>query len=226
MPVTARVPGKIGRRDDCARALGVSTMAVRKWEAAGLVVRTTSGLIDIEATAARVDAARDPIRGGKGGHEAQPGYSARAGGARKEPLPPADAKGKRPRAEPASDGATLLKARAAHETLKAQLAKLKLDLAEGRLVDRAEVERVWYEEVRRVRDRLLSLPSSLAGAALSSGGDLRVAEEAIRAEIESALLRLAQEPVGRGSGGGSPDGPHFAESASTGSDQWSEHGTE
>ena len=112
-----------------------------------------------------------------------------------------------------------MQARTFREIVNAQLAKLKLDVAEGRLIERAMVERVWYEEVRRVRDRLLSLPSSLAGAALSAGGDLRVAEEAIRAEIETALRGLAQEPAGRGLGGGSPDRADFAENASAVSDQ-------
>ena len=177
-----------------ARRRGVSPQQVHSEGKTGRIVRYPDGSID--ETASLVLLAETAGPPGMGGHNRL----------RTEPLPDTaatsaadDTPPTRRRRVDLPAGQTLVQARTAVEIVKAQRTKLRLDEEEGRLIDRATVERVWFEEVRRVRDRILSLPASLAGAALSAGGDLRVAEEAIRAELETALRGLAEEPTTKGS---------------------------
>lgn len=96
---------------------------------------------------------------------------------------------------PLDDNPSLPECRRRREYWLARRAELEVQERTGELVERAVINRVWYEETRRVRDRLLSMPASLAGAVLSCGGDLRVAEEAIRRELAAVLLALADEPT-------------------------------
>ena len=180
---TPRVCARVGLGPGAAAAaLGISPQALREWEKKACVARCPDcRKILAEDTRALIDDARDPQ------------YRARTRGARTESLPDVAAA---PREKQRPDVAASLNAsRALSEHYKSQLMRLKLDLAEGRILPRADVERVWYEETRRVRDRILSLPSSLAGSALSAP-DFRGAEEAIRAALEAALLALADEPTG------------------------------
>src|SRR3990167_322470 len=125
-----------------ARRRGVSPQQVHSEGKTGRIVRYPDGSID--ETASLVLLAETAGPPGMGGHNR----------VRTEPLPDTgptsshDAPPTRRRRVDLPAGQTLVQARTAVEIVKAQRTKLRLDEEEGRLIDRATVERIWSEEVR------------------------------------------------------------------------------
>jgi hypothetical protein len=86
------------------------------------------------------------------------------------------------------------RARAAHETYKARIAKLEFLRLKGVLVNADDVKRRWFNTLRGVRDALLSAPDRIAPiiAGMSDPAEVR--------RIIESELRAALEPMG-----GQPD---------------------
>lgn len=66
-------------------------------------------------------------------------------------------------------------------------------IAEGELVEAAEVERVWTETLRQIRAALERVPAELVPAIVSLTGSPPELAHAIRAEIERAVRRAMAE---------------------------------
>ncbi|MBP7571563.1 MAG: hypothetical protein KBA95_15995 [Acidobacteria bacterium] len=156
-----------------AGALGVDERTVRRWRNRGWVVNGPDGHLDVRATLARVAADRDPTLGGK--------PDRMAGGA--TPV--------------SGDGARLLKARAMRETLQAKLLQMAVEREEGRMIDRATAERVYFDIFHEAKTRLEALPERVAPS-LVGQTDVRVIRGILRDEVEATLLGIASIPVVEG----------------------------
>jgi len=94
---------------------------------------------------------------------------------------------------PLSDGASYQQARARREAFNAENARLDLEERIGRLVDRDDVEDRTMTAFRKIRDRLLSLPATLADRLIAQpdAASMRVAlDKEIRAVLEAAAHEL------------------------------------
>jgi hypothetical protein len=76
------------------------------------------------------------------------------------------------------------------EILKQRKLRLELDEIEGRLVDKAAVDRRAFDEGRRLRDRILAVPQQVAGKLLGLTDEREVAQ-AIKAALTAALNEAA-----------------------------------
>ncbi len=81
--------------------------------------------------------------------------------------------------------------RAIREAYNAKLARLDYEERNGKLVDRADVDRKWFEVGCRVRDRIQSLPSRMS-AELAAMTDRKAIETFMDQELRNALEELAQ----------------------------------
>ncbi|HKU79610.1 MAG TPA: hypothetical protein VJQ42_07170, partial [Rhodanobacteraceae bacterium] len=130
------------------------------------------GMVDVPATDARVAAGTDPLRGNGG----RKGQSAQA--APEAPSAPIQA-------VPVAENA-MTRATARDREASADLKTLKLAKEAGRLVDRAQFERVVEESFAGLRDALLVLPIKLADA-LAAERDSRRCMDLLRQAIEKVL---------------------------------------
>jgi uncharacterized Zn finger protein len=92
------------------------------------------------------------------------------------------------------------KSRAIRQFYEAKLAKLEIDVREGRLVDVDEINRETFNRARRVRDRLLMIPRRLA-AQIAAEPDAHAIEDLLDAAFKDALEDMASAettlPLGR-----------------------------
>ncbi len=91
-----------------------------------------------------------------------------------------------------STGATYHDARAQREAFNAENARLDLEERLGRLIDKADVEASTMTVFRRLRDRLLSIPSTLADR-LAAQPDARAVRVLLDTELRTMLETLATE---------------------------------
>ena len=100
--------------------------------------------------------------------------------------------GRTPKTEQNDAYTILAKAKAKHETYKAQLAELAYKQAAGELIRVDEAKAVWAEEVQRAKQKLLHLPARVAPTILGMEG-LRDVERALRDAIIEALDALSAD---------------------------------
>jgi len=155
---------------DAAGALGVDERTVRRWRNKGWVVNQPDGHLDVRATLARVAADRDPTLGGP--------PDRLAGGA----------------APASGDGARLLKARAMRETLQAKLLQMAVEREEGRMIDRATAERVYYDIFHAAKTQLEAMPDRIAPS-LVGQTDVRMIRGVLRDEVEATLAAIVKAPA-------------------------------
>jgi len=100
--------------------------------------------------------------------------------------------GRRPAVEEASSGAygMLAKAKAKNEVFKAQLAELDYKTKIGQMLPVEEVSRVWGEQIRIAKERLMSIPARAAPSLLRMT-ELREIEQYLREAIHAALEELS-----------------------------------
>lgn len=154
---------------EAAGQLGVDERTVKRWRTRGWVVNGRDGRLDVRATLARVAADRDPTLGGP--------PNRLAGGA----------------APASGDGARLLKARAMRETLQAKLLQMAVEREEGRTIDRATAERVYYDIFHEAKTRLEAMPDRIAPS-LVAQSDVRVIRDLLRDEVEAVLQSIIMAP--------------------------------
>jgi hypothetical protein len=115
-----------------------------------------------------------------------PGHGGSRPGAGRKP----NVGGRPPKTEQ-NDAYTLIaKAKAKHETYKAQLAELEYKRQIGELLPAAEVAEEWSNQIRIAKERLLSLPARLAPKVVRQT-EMREVEKLIREAIHDVLSELA-----------------------------------
>lgn len=162
-----------------ARLQGVARSYVTKLKAAGRLVLTDDGLVDVEASRARIAATADPNRD----DVAQRYAEARHNSQTPPPKPPA------PPGPPSADtiGNSYQAARAVKEKFAAMTAKLEYERAIGKLVERADMEAAVEDVVATLRQALENLPHRAAPELV--GKDL----DAIRATLRQEIFDLLSE---------------------------------
>lgn len=104
--------------------------------------------------------------------------------------------------EPPADDAAMSfqKARQMRLLYEAKMAKLEIDIREGKLVDADELNREVFNRARRVRDRLLAVPRRI-GALVAAESDAAVIKEIVRKALVEALEDMASpetfKPLGK-----------------------------
>lgn len=72
----------------------------------------------------------------------------------------------------------------------AKLRELELKEKQGRLIDRTQVERTWFEHARLIRDGILSIPDRLS-ALMASISDPHKVHQLLDSELRKALSEVA-----------------------------------
>ncbi|MCW3477354.1 hypothetical protein [Limobrevibacterium gyesilva] len=98
----------------------------------------------------------------------------------------------RPDPDGDADAEAYASSRARREATNAKRAELELAELEGRLVDRAAVQREVEEMVRSLRDRVLNVPRDIA-ASVATMTDERAIEARITLALKAALTEAADE---------------------------------
>jgi hypothetical protein len=80
----------------------------------------------------------------------------------------------------------LAKAKAEHEVYKAKIAALDYKRQSGEIILKSEAQTAWAEEIHRIKNHFLSIPSRVAPTVLALD-ELRDVERAIRDAILEAL---------------------------------------
>lgn len=101
--------------------------------------------------------------------------------------------GRRTKEEEAERGAygTLAKAKAKETLFKANLAELEYKQRTGQLLPVEDVTRVWTEQVRIAKERLLSIPARVAPSVLRMT-ELRDVEHCLRDALHTVLEELSR----------------------------------
>ncbi len=97
------------------------------------------------------------------------------------------------------DGTTLQAAHLRKETALAELAELKAQVMRGDLLDRLEIESLWFALVRTLRDRMLGIPDRLA-VLLAAETDEHTVRVMLDAEIRESLTVVADSMTEEGEG--------------------------
>jgi len=119
-----------------------------------------------------------------------PGHGgARAGAGRR---PANNPNGRTPKAEQNDAYTILAKAKAKHETYKAQLAELEYKRQARELIPADEVAEAWENQVSVAKGRLLALPARVAPAVLRAT-ELREVERIVRDAVLGVLDELSAE---------------------------------
>jgi hypothetical protein len=138
-----------------ARRMTWNRSTVTRYADAGKIVVTAEGLVNVEASQARLAALRDPLKEGvRQRHADQRKAKDRAagrGGDRQDD-------GESLRVDPNDTSYQVLtKHRAATEFNRSELTRLELEEKQGRLVDRDEVRRLAFAAARSGRDKYLAV---------------------------------------------------------------------
>lgn len=83
-----------------------------------------------------------------------------------------------------------LVAKVNHRVQQARLAKIKADKEDGLLIEKAPIERQWYELTRVTREQLMAIPGRLGGQ-LAGMCDEREIYRVLQAEIRQTLTQLS-----------------------------------
>lgn len=139
-----------------AKSLGVRPSYVTKLKAAGRLVLTDDGRVDVEASNARIAATADPNRDDvRARHAAARAEKPAADDSDNKPLPPS-------KSEPTTAGQSFAASRAVKERYLALNAKLEYERAAGRLVEVAAVQHAGAEAGAALRLMLDNLPDRLS----------------------------------------------------------------
>ncbi len=193
-----RAPKKGASRAEAAKHFGIDPTSVRDWERRGWVVRYQDRSIDLDATGIRVDANRDPSRGGKPdrGHGATPPTYAPP--STDDPTtsetdlpeaPPDDLK-----LPPGMTAATALALKNYWQAIKARNEALQ---AEGKLIPVADAQRAWVDIITAAKANLEGVPILCADKVIGLK-DVREIREVIRIEITKALRGIPNDAPATG----------------------------
>lgn len=188
----------VATQADFARRLGVSRSHVTGLKHAGRLVLTDNGLVDVDASIARIDATRDPNRDDVANRHAAARERLQTAAAPPvppqapaSPLAPPDAA---PHADP-DDSISYQAARTVKERYAAKTAKLEYERAIGHLVERAAVEAAVEDIMTTVRQSLEQQPHRLAP--LLIGKDLDAIRATLRQETAHILGAMVADFAAR-----------------------------
>lgn len=191
----------VATQADFARRLGVSRSHVTGLKHAGRLVLTDNGLVDVDASIARIDATRDPNRDDVANRHAAARERLQTAAAQPvppvppqalaSPLAPPDAA---PHADP-DDSISYQAARTVKERYAAKTAKLEYERAIGHLVERAAVEAAVEDIMTTVRQSLEQQPHRLAP--LLIGKDLDSIRATLRQETAHILGAMVADFAAR-----------------------------
>jgi len=141
--------GQITTKADYARMQGWNKSTVTRKAAAGLIVLTEDGRVDVEASAERLKLTRDPYKDGvRERHERE--RQQRAGAT------------ETPRVEPNDTSYVLLqRARAEAEAHRAALLRMEREEKEGKLADTDAVRKHAFDAARSARNAIFNLQHRL-----------------------------------------------------------------
>jgi hypothetical protein len=179
--------------EDYAARRGVTDRAVRKAINAGRLVASVTRqgrawMVDAEMADREWAASTQERRGGGGtgpGQKRQPTAH--------RPLPPPAPPGGMPGNIPGQGQAAAIRT-----MYQARLLELELKQKQGQLVPKDDVDRVWFEEIRRARDAFRRLPLQMIGEVAQSVGGLTQEKRAdvllvIERHIVGVLEGLAKD---------------------------------
>ena len=185
-----------------AAHVGLSRGAIQKAKAAGRLVLNEDGSIDA--------AASDRLRA----EATDPSKTRKAPAAKMKAVPEAavsavgDTLKEQGLAAPATGGGTtFLQAKTAHEVLKAQERRIRLQKLKGELVDRAKAETLMFRLARDERDAWVTWPARVAAlmaseltAALGDACEVEAAlmQKVLEAHVRAQLDSLAEIRPGLG----------------------------
>lgn len=191
----------VATQADFARRLGVSRSHVTGLKHAGRLVLTDNGLVDVDASIARIAATRDPNRDDVANRHAAARERLQTAAAQPvppvppqapaSPLAPPDAA---PHADP-DDSISYQAARTVKERYAAKTAKLEYERAIGHLVERAAVEAAVEDIMTTVRHSLEQQPHRLAP--LLIGKDLDAIRATLRQETAHILGAMVADFAAR-----------------------------
>ena len=191
----------VATQADFARRLGVSRSHVTGLKHAGRLVLTDNGLVDVDASIARIDATRDPNRDDVANRHAAARERLQTAAtlpvppvppqAPASPLAPPDAA---THADP-DDSISYQAARTVKERYAAKTAKLEYERAIGHLVERAAVEAAVEDIMTTVRQSLEQQPHRLAP--LLIGKDLDAIRATLRQETAHILGAMVADFAAR-----------------------------
>lgn len=168
---------------------GLSRGAIQKAKAAGRLVLHADGSINAAASDARRKAATDPSKQ----------RSASGTTPKLKPVPDAAVSAVsdtlRDNGLPApgtGSGTTFLQARTAHEVLKAQERRLRLDKMKGELIDRGKATALVFKLAREERDAWVNWPARVAALiaaelAVDAGAVQKALEAHVRAHLDELI---------------------------------------
>ncbi|SET16951.1 hypothetical protein [Oceanicella actignis] len=172
-----------------AARVGLSRGAIQKAKATGRLVLHEDGSIDAEASDRLRAEATDPSKTRKA-QKLKPVSEAAVsavGDTLREQGLTAPAPG---------GGTTFLQAKTAHEVLKAQERRIRLQKLKGELVDRARAETLVFRLAREERDAWVNWPARVAALmAAELGADTAAMQKVLEAHVRAHLEELAQPRI-------------------------------
>ncbi|OQA30067.1 MAG: hypothetical protein BWY57_03061 [Betaproteobacteria bacterium ADurb.Bin341] len=172
-------------QSDFAKWLGVAKSYVTALKKAGRLVITGEGLVDAEASKARIAETADPNRDDvKARHAAARGDAA-------------------PEAKKTEKGHDFHKARAQKEHYLAEQARLQFEREIGKMIEKAEVSAAIEDVVSVLRQALENLPHRTGPELV--GKDLDAIRATLKQEIHSALSEMEREFTRRMAQVGAPE---------------------
>jgi hypothetical protein len=186
--------GGMSERKYAAR-IGLSRSGVLKARATGRLVINEDGTIDPEASDERYVAATDPAQSRRGSASGRKPVNAADVTAVSEALREDGIS-----APSSGRGATFLQARTAHEVLKAQERRVKLQQLKSQLVDRSRATALVYRLAREERDAWATWPARVAAEiAAEVGVDVDRLQRALERRVREQLASLSEPRLTFGS---------------------------
>lgn len=157
---------------------GVTRACVTGWKKDGYLVLSETGLVNVEASNAKLNGRPLVNKGGKTKGPAGDGKMAQSQTAG-DPLPPGEM--------------TTAEAQRRKESALAKLNELKFAKESGTVIDAEEAQRLWADTCSDIRQRMLAVPARVAARAPHFGrSDIAI----IEAEIRAGLIELADAKAG------------------------------
>jgi hypothetical protein len=167
---------------DFARRMGWNKSTATRYAQQGKLVLTASGLVDVDASIARLKSMRDPtkdaVREVHAHARVDRELRADSDSVRIDPNDPSFA--------------SIQQSRALTEATKAKLLQIELDEKEGRLVNAEAIQRAVYAAIRGIRDRTFQISARVAPI-LAAETDAFKVDQLLEAEIRSVFEDAARE---------------------------------
>jgi len=170
------------RKAEFARLRNVSRAAVGAWDRRGLLV-LDGGLVDVEASTARLDARPEVYRGGRAKQIPLKSLAAENSAAPNSPA----AKSSAPAVSDEPSSWSTAEAIRRKETANALAKQLEYEVKAAKLVDSDAVEARWRTALTDIRNRLLTVPGR-CGTRISHLSRAEIAT--IDREVRDALQEL------------------------------------